>query len=88
MPLKRPPREQLDVLRAWIDSGASAPAGEVPSVPAIHWSFVLPRRPVPPEVRDAGWARNPIDRFVLAPLERDGIAPSPSKSLRRPSGSV
>jgi len=78
MPLKRPPLPpaQVEALRAWIEAGADAPAEEVPSVPPTHWSFVPPRRPAPPEVRDAGWARNPIDRFVLAPLERDGIAPS------------
>jgi len=79
MPLKRPPLppDQVEALRGWIDAGASAPAGEVPSVPATHWAFVTPRRPDPPEVRDAGWVRNPIDRFVLAPLERDGLTPSP-----------
>jgi hypothetical protein len=32
---------------------------------------------VPPNVRDASWPRNPIDRFVLAELERAGLQPSP-----------
>ncbi len=79
MPYKRPPLppEQARVLRDWIDSGAKAPADEVPSTPPVHWAFVPPRRPEPPEVKDAGRARNPIDRLILAPLERDGIAPSP-----------
>ena len=36
-----------------------------------------PSAPEPPEVEDAAWPRNPIDRFILAALERDGIAPSP-----------
>ncbi len=30
-----------------------------------------------PPVRDAAWVRNPIDRFVLARLETEGLAPSP-----------
>ena len=79
MPLKRAPLspDQVTILRDWINAGASAPAGEIPSVPPVHWSFVPPRRPSPPEVRAAGSVRNPIDRFILAPLERDGIAPSP-----------
>jgi len=79
MPFKRPPLppDQVEVLRAWIDAGAKSLPGEIPSVAPTHWSFVPPRRPAPPEVRDAGWARNPVDRFVLAPLERDGIAPAP-----------
>ena len=79
MPYKRPPLapDQVEAIRAWIDGGAAVPSGEVPSVPPIYWSFVPPGRPEPPPVRGGGWVRNPIDRFILAPLERDGIAPSP-----------
>jgi Protein of unknown function (DUF1553)/Protein of unknown function (DUF1549)/Planctomycete cytochrome C len=79
MPLKRPPlpTTQVEILRDWIDAGAVNPAGEVASVPSIHWAFVPPRRPIPPAIRNTGWARNPIDHFILAPLEHDGIAPSP-----------
>jgi len=78
MPLKRPPlpRAEIDALRAWIAAGAPAPADESLSTPPVHWAFVPPRRPGPPEVRDIGRVRNPIDRFILAPLERDGIVPS------------
>ena len=35
------------------------------------------RIPVPPEVRDEAWPATPIDRFVLARLEANGLAPSP-----------
>jgi mono/diheme cytochrome c family protein len=81
MPLQRPPlsEAQVETLRAWIEQGAEAPPGEVPSVAAVptHWSFIAPKRPEPPAVQDETWIRNPIDRFILAPLERDGIAPSP-----------
>ena len=31
----------------------------------------------PPEVHDTAWVRNPIDRFVLARLEKEGLKPSP-----------
>ena len=51
--------------------------GKSPPSPRRTGPSCRPRRPIPPEVRAAGWPRNPIDRFVLAPLERDGIAPSP-----------
>jgi mono/diheme cytochrome c family protein len=79
MPLNRPPlsEEQINVLRAWIDQGAPTPSEEIPSVPATHWAFVAPGRPEIPSVRDEAWGRNPIDRFILARLEREGIAPSP-----------
>ncbi|HEY8504564.1 MAG TPA: DUF1549 domain-containing protein, partial [Gemmataceae bacterium] len=48
-----------------------------------HWAYVAPRRPAPPEVRRPGWAANPIDRFVLARLEREGLTPSPPADKAR-----
>ena len=42
-----------------------------------HWAFQPVRRPKPPDVRQSAWVRNDIDRFVLARLEKEGIAPSP-----------
>src|SRR5262249_26950415 len=62
------PPDEIDRLRRWIALGA-------PWQP--FWSFIPPRRPPLPAVRDAGWARNPIDRFILARLEREGLRPSP-----------
>jgi hypothetical protein len=37
---------------------------------AKHWAFSPPQRPAVPVVVDASWARNPIDRFILARLEQ------------------
>ena len=66
---KRPLSDaEMDTLRAWIEQG-----GEYEP----HWSFVAPRRPAVPDVRDARWCRNAIDRFVLARLEEEGLAPNP-----------
>jgi len=42
-----------------------------------HWAFVAPKRPAVPEVRNPGWAKGAIDRFVLAGLEARGLKPSP-----------
>jgi len=76
MPYKRPPldSEQVAVLRRWIAGGAPAPDGETPSSDR-HWAFVAPRRsPVP----EAGSGRsNPIDAFIDARLEKEGLQPSP-----------
>ena len=47
-----------------------------------HWSFQPLRRPMLPEVKDDGWVQNPIDRFVLARLERAGLQPAPPAALR------
>jgi mono/diheme cytochrome c family protein len=81
MPPKEPrlTPQQVAILRAWIDAGAKAPAGELAEAPkaTTHWSFRPPLRPAPPAVKDGAWVRNPIDRFVLARLDRDGIRPSP-----------
>jgi mono/diheme cytochrome c family protein len=84
MPLNRPPLSEAEIslLQAWIDQGASGMTGERPGVPpaAAHWAFLPPRRPTVPDVRSAsaGWARNPIDRFILARLDQAGLAPSPA----------
>jgi hypothetical protein len=61
-------RDQVALLRRWVAEGAAW---------SDHWSFTPPRRPEVPGVTDHGWCRNPIDRFILARLERDGIHPSP-----------
>ncbi|HEY8461774.1 MAG TPA: DUF1549 and DUF1553 domain-containing protein [Blastocatellia bacterium] len=42
-----------------------------------HWAFVKPERPALPEVKNKGWVRTPIDRFILARLEKEGLAPQP-----------
>jgi hypothetical protein len=60
--------EQMKLLERWISQGA---------VYAPHWAYVTPTRPAEPAVRRADWVRNPIDRFVLARLEAEQLAPSP-----------
>jgi mono/diheme cytochrome c family protein len=83
MPLKGPrlAPDEVARLRAWIDAGAKAPANEAPQAAVIktdHWAFRAPVRPAVPQVRNSQYAiRNPIDRFVLARLEKEGLAPSP-----------
>jgi hypothetical protein len=85
--LKMPPEgaplsaEQIGKLQAWIDQGAAWPKGLVLKAPAtdkrLHWAFQPVHKQAPPAVKNAAWARDGIDRFVLARLEREGIAPSP-----------
>jgi hypothetical protein len=80
MPLKRPPLspEQVAILKAWVDQGAPAPAGETPDPTAgVHWAFLPPVRHDPPAVSDPAWCRNPIDRFILARLDQEKLRPSP-----------
>ena len=70
--------EQVGLLRGWIDQGADWPEdSKSASEGSDHWSFRRPAHPEPPEVKEPSWTRNPIDRFVLARLEREGLKPSP-----------
>jgi hypothetical protein len=41
-----------------------------------HWAFIAPKSPPAPHVRGEGWARNPIDAFILGRLESEGLAPA------------
>lgn len=34
-----------------------------------HWSYVPPQAVEPPQVQDAGWVQNDVDRFILKRLE-------------------
>src|SRR5579885_2624793 len=82
-PKEKPPlsQEEIAILRAWVDAGAPAPANETvakSTTPAgQHWSFRPISRPAEPAVKNPAWVRNPIDRFVLARLEKEKIAPPP-----------
>jgi hypothetical protein len=42
-----------------------------------HWGFQAPIRPALPAVKRPEWIRAPVDRFVLARLEKEGLAPGP-----------
>jgi hypothetical protein len=88
---KRLKPEQIETLRAWIDSGAEWPSGEADARPAMrkgadHWAFQPVSKPAVPSIRDP-WIRNPIDAFVLDKLRTRGWKPArtaePRALLRR-----
>ena len=66
--------EEKDLLDAWIEQGAKYDT---------HWSFKQPVRPplpkLGPELKKR--VRNPIDHFIFARLESEGLKPSPEASL-------
>jgi hypothetical protein len=83
------------ILREWIRHGAyfpSKPAGEAPvllSSPAgvvrarkTLWSLQPVTSPTPPAVKNEAWVKTPIDRFILARLEANGLTPSPAVDRR------
>jgi uncharacterized protein DUF1553/uncharacterized protein DUF1549/cytochrome c len=83
MPYGGPPlaADEIALIRRWIDQGAPGPdsteAIAAASHPLKHWAYVKPVRPELPPVKDSAWCRNPIDRFVLARLEKEGLTPAP-----------
>ncbi len=67
-------KDEVNVLRNWIASGATAPADELPEVdPRTWWSYRQIQRPRVPEVQNANWCRNEIDRFVSAVRTERGL---------------
>jgi mono/diheme cytochrome c family protein len=79
MPLKRPPLSpgEIDLLRRWIEQGANAPENETPTrLSETHWAFLPPQRPAVPGVSDPEWAGHPIDAFIRARLDAEGLTPS------------
>src|SRR5438034_6007525 len=64
---------QLALIKNWIDSGAWWPDTASGAETKKHWAFIPPQRPALPKVAHSGWAENPIDRFILARLEKDGL---------------
>ena len=92
--VQMPPKGKLDdasidVLVAWVRRGAPLPdaraAGDdesARSASSDHWAFQRIADPAPPEVAGELWCRNDIDRFVLARLEAQGLAPAPEADRR------
>jgi hypothetical protein len=84
--------DQIATLTRWIDQGARWPdalANESNAGIQKHWAYVRPVRPAVPAVKDLTWVSNPIDNFVLARLEKEGLKPTREASrevlLRRVS---
>ncbi|MBX9679335.1 MAG: DUF1553 domain-containing protein [Gemmataceae bacterium] len=94
--LKMPPKQKLaDAeiadLGAWIKMGAPDPRTSVASGPLrgmtveegrAFWSFQPLKDSAPPAVKDAAWATNAIDRFILARIEAAGARPAPIADKR------
>ncbi|HEY7924696.1 MAG TPA: PSD1 and planctomycete cytochrome C domain-containing protein [Vicinamibacteria bacterium] len=63
--------EQIATLRRWIAEGAEWEP---------HWAYIPPVRPKPPATRESRWARNAVDAFILAGVEKARLRPSPEAS--------
>jgi hypothetical protein len=80
-------KAEVSLIKAWIDAGApsghgTAVAYAVPTRPVTEqdrrfWAFQPPVRPPVPQVGHADRVRTPIDAFILAKLEAQGLTLSP-----------
>ena len=61
-------KAEVDLLRRWIQEGAAY---------AGHWAYTKPAPVEPPVVGNPEWKRSPVDRFLFARLQKEGLHPSP-----------
>jgi len=84
-PLQMPPGKtpltssEITTLRDWINGGAHLEANHQSPT---WWSFRKPTPPPIPAVRNSALLKNPIDAFVLAKVEQNGLKPSPPADRR------
>ena len=81
MPMGKPlPAEAVAKVEAWVRSLTAGEAGLRKQ--EWRWPFEKPRRPSLPEVQNDAWIRTPVDRFILARLDKAGLRPAPEASPR------
>ncbi len=76
-------KREIDDFVEWVKAGAVWPEAKmtVASGPGLSaqqrafWSFRPLKNPTPPEPKSRTWARNAIDKFLLAAMEREGLTP-------------
>jgi mono/diheme cytochrome c family protein len=95
MPKNKLPPQEIADLTAWVKMGAPWPDAVARAGPAEaagkplftaaqrnFWAFRAPVRPPVPAVRDRSWPRSPLDAFILAKLEEQGLRPAPLADKR------
>ena len=94
--LSMPPKKRLSAsvvadFERWIEMGAPDPRDGVEKKVAAqidfeaarsHWAFQPFSKPMPPAVKSSAWVRTPIDAFLLAKMEKAGLAPAPEVDRR------
>ncbi|HEV7225767.1 MAG TPA: DUF1549 and DUF1553 domain-containing protein, partial [Pirellulales bacterium] len=85
--------EEIAALKQWLALGAPWPVeptgggtirtdGAITDADRQFWSFQTIRDPAPPVVRRGDWPRKPLDAFVLARLEEEGLQPADEADRR------
>ena len=66
--------DEIALLKKWVTQGAEWKK---------HWAFIPVGQVTVHETKNRKWARNEIDRFVLARLETERLKPSPEATRER-----
>ena len=66
-------KSQIELIKRWIEQGAPWQG---------HWAYLAPTRPALPSVKKQSWPKNPIDDFILARLDKEGLRPSSEADKR------
>jgi hypothetical protein len=67
-------QSEVSLIKKWIEQGAKYKP---------HWAFIAPKKTTPPEVDNESWSKNEIDRFLLARMEEEGLAPNEEADKER-----
>lgn len=82
--------QQISDLTQWVKMGAPDPrksaavakAKDTREAGKTHWAFQPVKPQTPPDVKQANWAKNPVDNFILAKLEEKVMKPSAAADKR------
>ena len=81
--VRNPTDAEVAKLRQWVaagappapnDKGAAEPTRQIAEEDRNHWAFLPPERPAVPEASSPGLVSNPVDAFLLARLEENGLS--------------
>lgn len=86
--------EEAALIKQWIDAASEEARAGKPDPRALataeksqgaaisHWSFVAPKAPAIPKLREKDWIQTPVDAFIKSELEQREIAPAPPADRR------
>jgi hypothetical protein len=60
-------QKEKDMIKQWINQGAEYEK---------HWSFIPLKPTKVPEINNEDWSKNPIDKFIYAKMDEQGLEPS------------
>ena len=85
---KKLPDDEIADLETWVKMGAPDPrvAATVQrngkDNPTNHWAWQPVKAPAIPTVSDPDWCQTPVDNFILAKLDQNGLKPNPPADKR------